>query len=442
MKSIKKWLFDLLENEDINNSKKLTFDILLSLVILVSIFLIFIENEIGELPTALDVVDYFINIFFTIELLMRFYVCSDIRSDIKIHGFRFAAQKKIKWFFKFNTLIDFLAVLPTLSFFRVFRTLRFIRILRLLKFYRTFKAFKELDRIVTILRGMREETRVVYIFLSFTLFLVIIISFSLYISEKSENDTFKSFGDSIWYSIQIIGFGDNSPNTVLGKVLVVALSILNITIFGFFISLIINKIQTIMEKIASGKIGKMKLNNHIVICGYTNSSKNVIEDLLEDHNYRNKIVLVTEKNIPDDLNGVIYVNEDFTKLETLKSVNISSAEYAIVFSEVKENDNMRDVDLRTVLTIFHIEKINPDVHTIAEINDEENSEIIKDKIEGDEILYKEKIDSRIIYNCIQHKNISPMIYELFGSFSNEKRLNETNLSELKIDKKIWLYSII
>ena len=94
--------------------------------------------------------------------------------------------------------------------------------------------------------------------------------------------------------------------------------------------------------------------------------------------------------------------------------------------EVITHDTIKDVDLRTVMTIFNIEKEAPNVHTIAEINDERNAEIIKDKIEGDEILYKELIDSKIISSCINHKHLSNMFYELFGTEKN-KRLFETDL---------------
>ncbi len=103
------------------------------------------------------------------------------------------------------------------------------------------------------------------------------------------------------------------------------------------------------------------------------------------------------------------------------------------------------MDLRTVMTVFHIEKEASNVHTIAEINDAQNADIIIDKMEGDEILYKEMIDSRIISNCISHKYISNMFYEMLGTAKSE-RLQETSLTEIKMEnntlvKKIKYYFI-
>ena len=433
---MKKKLYDLLENDELNNGKKFLFDIFLAIIILTSIVFIFLENEKGELTPVLDITDKGITFFFIVEFLLRFYVSSNFRKDVKEQNLRYAVMQKIKWFFQLTTLIDFLSIIPSIKFFRVFRTLRFLRLFRILKAYRSIKTFRELDKIFTILKGMKEESRIFYVFFSFTVFFMIIISFALYISESGEPDSeFNNFKDSIWYSIQVIGFGDNTPKTIAGKVFAGLLLLINMAVFGFFVSIILNKIQNIMDAVTSGKIGKIKLENHIVLCGYTKSSQNVIEDLLKDKSNINNIVLISQKKIEDDLNGVIYVNADFTELKSLTDVNIDKAKFAIVFAESKEHDSSRDIDLRTVITIYHIETINPEVHTIAEINDEENAEIIKDKIQGDEILYKEKIDSRIILNCIKHKNISPMIYELFGE-SNKERLAESNLEQLKLNPPV------
>ena len=433
---MKKKLYDLLENDELNNGKKFLFDIFLAIIILTSIVFIFLENEKGELTPVLDITDKGITFFFIVEFLLRFYVSSNFRKDVKEQNLRYAVMQKIKWFFQLTTLIDFLSIIPSIKFFRVFRTLRFLRLFRILKAYRSIKTFRELDKIFTILKGMKEESRIFYVFFSFTVFFMIIISFALYISESGEPDSeFNNFKDSIWYSIQVIGFGDNTPKTIAGKVFAGLLLLINMAVFGFFVSIILNKIQNIMDAVTSGKIGKIKLENHIVLCGYTKSSQNVIEELLKDKSNINNIVLISQKKIEDDLNGVIYVNADFTELKSLTDVNIDKAKFAIVFAESKEHDSSRDIDLRTVITIYHIETINPEVHTIAEINDEENAEIIKDKIQGDEILYKEKIDSRIILNCIKHKNISPMIYELFGE-SNKERLAESNLEQLKLNPPV------
>ncbi|MGV7106433.1 ion transporter [Flavobacterium sp. U410] len=430
---MKKWLYDILENDQLNDGKKFLFDIFLAVIIILSIVPIFIENSEGELPFIFEKIDEGIMFFFITEFLLRFYVASNFREDLKNKGLKHALIQKLRWFTQWKTVIDFLAIIPSIKFFRVFRTLRFLRLFRIFRIYRSIKTFREIDKIFIILKGMKEESRVWHVFLSFTIFFMFVISFALYISERGTQDSeFQNFKDSIWYSVKVLGFGDDTPKTIFGKFFAALLLLINMAIFGFFVSIILNKIQNTMEVITSGKIGKIKLENHIVICGYTKSSQNVIEDLLQDKNNINRIVLITRKKVQDDIHGVIYVNDDYTELDTLLKVNIAKAKFAIVFAEPKEHDTIKDVDLRTVMTIFNIEKEAPNVHTIAEINDERNAEIIKDKIEGDEILYKELIDSKIISSCINHKHLSNMFYELFGT-EKSKRLFETDLETILLE---------
>lgn len=435
-KILKYWLVDD------KNPKKYLFEIFLVLVILLSITLTFLQNEHESLPANLAFLDILIAVFFTIEYLARFYISSDFRSDINSKNLTCAIYNKLKWMVKPSSLLDFLAIIPYLGFFRIFRVLRFLKLLRLIKLIRAFKILRDFDKLNIILQGMQEQNRIFYIFFSVTFILIVSISFIFYIVENNITNTeFSSFKDSLWYTLKTIEFVDDTPNTWIGKLFSGLLLLFNMAIFGFLVSIILNKINQLMDAITTGKITSLKIKNHIVICGYTKSSQNVIEDLLKDKKNYNKIVLVTTKPI-QDTSGLIYVNADFTDYKTLELVKIKNAKFAIVFAESKVHDTIRDVDLRTVMTIFNIEKEAPQVHTIAEINDHMNAEIIKDKIEGDEILYKELIDSKIITACIDNPNISNLFYELFGNKKDRIksiRLNDLNLGSNIIVKKLKLF---
>lgn len=416
------------------NPKKYVFEIFLALTILLSVILLFFQNENGTLPDTLVFLDIGIAILFIIEYLARFYISSDFRKDVKHKNIFYAVHNKLKWMIKPSSLLDFLSIIPYLTFFRIFRVFRFIRLLRLFKLVRAFKIFRDFDKLHIILQGMREQNRVFYIFFMVTFILIICMSFIFYSVENTTTETeFSSFKDALWYTLKTINFVDDTPKTVIGKIFSSLLLLFNMAIFGFFISIILNKINQLMNAITTGKISNLKIKNHIVICGYTKSSQNVIEDLLRDKKNYNKIVLVSTKSI-QDTSGLIYVNADFTEYNTMSLVNIKDAKFAIVFAESKEHDTIRDVDLRTVMTIFNIEKEAPKVHTIAEINDHMNAEIIKDKIEGDEILYKELIDSRIITTCIDNPHISNLFYELFGN--KKERIKSTNIIDLHLENLI------
>lgn len=399
---------------DEENPKKYLLDVFIGFMIILSIVLIFFQNEHRYISKDLEYLDKAVLVFFIGEYVIRFYIASNFRDDYRVKGLFFAIRQKLDWMVRPSSIIDLLAILPSLGFFRAFRVLRFLRFFRLFRLFRAFKIFREMDKLHIILQGMREHNRMFYIFFTVTLAILLVLSFGLYSVEHNQNkETFYSFSDSFWYSLKLIELADTTPKTFFGKLLSILLLLFNMAIFGFFISIILNKITLVMNAITSGKISRLNIENHVVICGYTKSAEKVIQDLLRDRRYCNKIVLITQKTIADR-DGLIYVNADYTDYNTLKLVKIKAAKFAIVFAEFNEHDTVRDVDLRTVMTVFHIEKEAPDTHTIAEINDEVNAEIIKDKIMGDEILFKELIDAKIISTCIGNPNVSNLFYQLFG----------------------------
>lgn len=425
---MKSFLSYWLSNDE--NPKKYLVDLFLIMMIFMSILLLTIESIQESLPYNLEILDDSIMIIFMLEYLARFYICSDFIKDTQAKGILFAIQQKLKWMLKWSSIIDFLAIIPVINYFKAFRMVKYLKVLRLIGLFKAFKIIRDIHKLVIILKGMKEENRVFYIFFSSTTALLLLTSLGLYLVENASGNTvFSSYADSLMYALKTVELLDDTPSTFVGKVLSGLLLLFNIAVFGFFISIISNKIKLVMDTITSGKIRKLNLINHTVICGYSKSSQSVIADLLKDKKNHNQIVLLTTKSI-EDISGLIYVNADYTECQSLESVNITKAKNAIVFSESKPYDTTRDVDLRTVMTIFHIEKMAPHVHTIAEINDSQNAEIIKDKINGDEIIYKELIDAKIISNCIKNPNISTLFYTLFGN--EEMCIQSTTLANLKL----------
>jgi voltage-gated potassium channel len=417
---------------DEENPKKYVLDVWIALMTILSIGLIFFQDETGYYNTETAYLDRIVLFFFMAEYAIRFYIATDFRRDVGSRGFFYALGRKLGWMAQTASLLDLLAIIPSLSFFRAFRFLRFLRFLRLFRLVKAVKIFRDIDKLHIILQGMKEHNRLFYILFTLTIFIIGILSLGLYSAEHGlKNGGFSSFAEAFWYSLELIELADTTPKSFFGKLLSAILLLFNMVIFGFFISIILNKISMIMDAFTSGKIKYLNIKNHIVICGFSKSSEKVINDLLADKRNCNKVVLVTQKKVGDK-DGLIYVNADFTDFNILKSVKIKEAKFAVVFAEFHEHDSVRDVDLRTVMTIFHIEKEAPHIHTIAEINDEVNAEIIKDKIQGDEILFKETIDAKIITSCIRNPNISPLFYQLFDT--GKVRLKSALLSDFKILK--------
>ena len=156
----------------------------------------------------LEALDIAILIIFAFEYLVRFW-CAD---------------EKLKFVFKFFSLIDLLAILPfflgivNISFLRIFR---WFRILRLLRFFE----FK-----ISIFR-ISSDDGVIFARILFTLFTIIFVySGLIYQVEHPVNpEKFNTFLDAVYFSVvtmTTVGFGDVTPISETGRFLTV-LMILN-----------------------------------------------------------------------------------------------------------------------------------------------------------------------------------------------------------------------
>ncbi len=444
-KGLKGFLYWWLESE--NNSKRVYVDLILLLIIFISVISTFFELFFSDLnlPNYLFNIDTSLTVFFAIEYLTRFYISSDFIEDIKDEdgSIIYAITNKVKWILSPFPIIDLVSLIPIIRFLRFFRTCRLLRFIKFLKFIRLLKVKKSFSNISILVRSFKESYFLIAILLLGTLFIVIINSFALFLSESQVGNA-NSYFHYLNYTLKLVGICDDAPTTVMGKIFSSFTLIANISFISFFISTISTKSGEIMSNIKKGKLGKLTIKDHIVLCGYTSSTSKVIEEILKNKKlYSKRIVLVTEKENPS-LNGIIYFNGDYSSIDTLRKVNICDCSLAVIFAEYQGNEPQKNVDMRTVLTVFNIEQENKNVHTIAEIINQENSEIIRDKIKGDEIIYKESIDANLISNCIRHPYISPLLYEMLnldGRVIKENKLEHFGFKEPVKFKELKQYQI-
>jgi voltage-gated potassium channel len=404
--------------ENSNNKKANIVDLVLYLLIVLSVFIVFFEFSFEEekIPNYVYILNNMFLSFFAIEYLARFYIGTDFFWDIfKEKGSILTAIKnKLKWTLKIQSIIDLLAILPAIRFLRIFRVARIIRVLRILRFLRMLKLYRQAERLTLIFKGLNESWRIFVILILVTVGILGLLSYGIFLVEPKEiSSNLDTFWEAYWHSIKLVGLGEDSPQTIAGKFLSSIVKVCNILFVSFVISLMTVKMRDVMEKIKDGRFGSITIRDHIVLCGLTRGTREVVKALLEEKSNRNGIVLITLKDDPD-INGVIYIHGDYSDMEILKKANISHATRCIIFAERKNDEDRGTTDMRTILTVFHIESEYPHVHTIAEINNSENAKIIESKIQGDEILLKEVIDAKIIENCIKIPNISYLINDLIG----------------------------
>src|SRR5262249_40380995 len=130
------------------------------------------------------------------------------------------------------------------------------------------------------------------------------------------------------------------------------------TITGALVALVIDAL--LKEGQGLGASGYV---NHIVVCGWNTTARDLIDELKGD-DYKSKIVVLADVEKNPAGSGVYFVRGDVTNAEDLERAGISEATAALIFPV----DDTDASDMRSILTIMAIEHIAPHVRTVAEVN--------------------------------------------------------------------------
>lgn len=268
--TVKSQLYDVLI--PVNSDKTISryFNIAMLVLITFNVIAVILETEEGiyQAGRALfDGFEIFSIVIFTLEYVLRLWVCTD---DSR---YRSPVGGRIRYALQPAQLIDLLAILPFyIPFIGI--DLRFIRAVRLFRLFRLFKMgrySRSLATLSSVIRSKKEE-------LSITLFagfiLLIIASTLVYLVEhEAQPEVFGSIPDAMWWgavTLTTVGYGDVYPKTMLGRTLGAMIALLGIGLFALPAGII-----------ASGFAEKIKHEEKTVhVCPHC--GRNIEPDELDD----------------------------------------------------------------------------------------------------------------------------------------------------------------
>ena len=219
----KEELYKILFEADTPKGRK--FDIVLMVMISLSIVISFIETIPSLAHTfqfALEILEYIVTFFFTVEYIARIY-CSPRPKD---------------YILSFFGIIDLIATLPPyLSYFLpnarymlILRTIRFIRI------FRIFKLFSLINEGYILMYSLKKSLNKIAVYFMFVLILVTCLGTLMYMVESGHPDTrFTDLGTSVYWAIvtmTTVGYGDITPVTPIGRLLSAFVMLLGYTIIA------------------------------------------------------------------------------------------------------------------------------------------------------------------------------------------------------------------
>ena len=227
-KGLRKRIFDIIQIGNKEDIPSVSFDIFITVVILLNIFATFFSTfeESKAVAPALNVIEIVTVVIFTIEYILRI-----ITADY-LYPKKNAFVSRICFIFSFYGLVDLLTILPFFLPFIfpsgvvAFRMFRVVRIFRLFKINAQFDAF---NVIIDVLKEKRNQ-----IFSCVTMIVILTLASSLVMygaEHDAQPEQFKNAFSGIWWSVSTlltVGYGDIYPITTLGRIMAIIISFLGV----------------------------------------------------------------------------------------------------------------------------------------------------------------------------------------------------------------------
>ncbi|AIF44008.1 TrkA family potassium uptake protein [Virgibacillus sp. SK37] len=197
------------------------------------------------------------------------------------------------------------------------------------------------------------------------LFLLFLFGLVIHIIEPAQ---FPTLFDGIWWAIvtgATVGYGDLVPMSVPGKLLAMLLILSGGGLIAFYITSFSASTLRHEQDLTTGKIA-FKGNNHIIIIGWNERTRQIIEHITKRNAYQ-EIVLIDQTL--DYLNykdyPVHFLHGNPTEDNTLRKANITTAKCVLISSDF--SDDEKKADNSTILTIVTVRGNNPKIPIISEI---------------------------------------------------------------------------
>jgi voltage-gated potassium channel len=215
------------------------------------------------------------------------------------------------------------------------------------------------------------------------------------------------FGNSFYWAVTtVIGSGDASyVSSPGGFVVGWLLAFFGVAMVAAMTGAIVGFVIDYLLKEGQG-MGAAGYTDHIVVCGWNETARDLIEELKGDE-FTTKVVVLhdAERNPAGD--GVYFVRGDITSTDDLERCGIREASSAIVFPVNRSNE----ADMRSILAVMAIESIAPQVRTVVEANNPMHVPHFR-RADADEILVTSQLASRLLARSALYPGLSELVTDI------------------------------
>jgi len=222
---MRRYLYNLLEQNGSSPLVRLV-NLLLMLLIMTNVVAVILASDrtiYMELQGFFDNFELFSIIVFTMEYLVRTWIC------VENPRYRSAVTGRLRYMVSPMAIVDLVAVLPFYLGIVFNIDTRFLRVLRLFRIFKLSRHFNAMSVLLTVIKN-ELATLVSAIFIM--LVLVVLASAGMFLVERNvQPETFGTIPRAMWWAtitLTTVGYGDVIPITAAGKILGIFITILGV----------------------------------------------------------------------------------------------------------------------------------------------------------------------------------------------------------------------
>jgi voltage-gated potassium channel len=219
--------------------------------------------------------------------------------------------------------------------------------------------------------------------------------------------TVESVFDSFnWGIATVLGQGDSAfVSSPGGRAVGWLLILFGVAMLGMITGALVAMVIDFLLKEGQG-LGASGFRDHIVVCGWNTTARDLIDELKGD-DYHAKVVVLADLDKNPAGDGVYFVRGDSTNADDLERAGISEASAALVFPI----DATDTADLHSILTVMAIESISPAVRTVAEVNNPRNEPHFR-RANVDELLVTSKVASHLLARSALYPGLTGIVTDI------------------------------
>jgi len=237
----------------------------------------------------------------------------------------------------------------------------------------------------------------------------------LYLAEHSDSEIgpYSTFFSTVKQVVILLFSGfdvEEPPKSAAGFLLAMVCLFLGIA----FIVLVTADMASVLVTLASTSQGRrrVRLSGHVLICGWHDSIRSLIEQLTSrDHKSRREIVVIDADTdrLPIRDPDVHFVKGDPTHEETLKLANVERAHSVIVPCDARLPEHLQDS--AATLTMMAAKEANSEMYTCMEVLHGENRRHLE-RLDVDEIVCLGEFAQALLTQASMSHGLSRLIEEL------------------------------